>query len=416
MGNRTRLGSLRTAHTVTAIHPSFAGVFNCTNAQAIRKYSTFSSNGTSNPGSNLYTYVNYRNVTYSGTTYDVALNWGISVAVNDTVYFNWRENGIQVSKANVDATAGDTRKLLLDSRIRRRGQIYAMGSGINNNNAINFKGSKSELGYIPLVVTGETNSGEATYSTGGNDEDYTTEASQFIFTKTTLTPAEAAAEAEEYGGTDKAIVAGRSQAPNVANLNFKVLRIPCAYGYMTSANFDNPTTTSANGMGTNTSPAVYKQLGKKRVLSGKLSNSTAGYSNIRGLYVSREGTDIESCNKDDFLFASDTGVINDEIRGEAQNLAVNYSTVVSSSAVPSPVAITNINSSSSGSISVFNPYSLAPAVSTSYSNAASNQNSSVSLSSSVSNGLYSFTFSTTSSSTLSLTSGFNIQLSSLALL
>ena len=100
MGNRTRLGSLRTAHTVTAIHPSFAGVFNCTNAQAIRKYSTFSSNGTSNPGSNLYTYVNFRNVTYSGTTYDVALNWGITVAVNDTVYFNWRENGIQVSKAN----------------------------------------------------------------------------------------------------------------------------------------------------------------------------------------------------------------------------------------------------------------------------------------------------------------------------
>ena len=31
-------------------------------------------------------------------------------------------------------------------------------------------------------------------------------------------------------------------------------------------NFDNPTTTSANGMGTNTSPAVYKQLGKKVLL------------------------------------------------------------------------------------------------------------------------------------------------------
>lgn len=421
MGNRTRFGKLVTAHTVGSVHPSYAGVFNVSNAAAINKYDTFSNSATSNPGSNLYTYVTARNINYSDGygTFDVALNWGISVSTGDTVYFSFHERGVQVSKKNVDVTTGNTRNLLLDSRIRRRGNIYSSGNFSSLSTTQAFNANKTDLTYIPLVITSEDKVGnDHSYSNNSNnDEDYTEKVDQYIFTKTTITPSEYYFEADNYDNRsttsvagDTAMISGRTKSgASCTNLTFKVLRIPCAYGYMTDANFETSlgTGSNTNGYGTNTSNGKYKLFGKKRVVAGKLTNSTAGLSNARGLFASREGTDITTCGQDDFVFASDTGVVSQGYRGEVQNLATNYSSVTSSSTVvPSTASTVNISSSSAATISVFNPYTLSPTTSSTFQNTSGS--SSLSTSVSGTNTL-TYTFSTTSTSTISLRTAFFVE-------
>lgn len=421
MGNRTRFGKLVTAHTVGSVHPSYAGVFNVSNAAAINKYDTFSNSATSNPGNNLYTYVTARNINYNdgNGTFDVALNWGISVSTGDTVYFSFHERGVQVSKVNVDVTTGNTRKLLLDSRIRRRGIIYATGNFSSLSTTASFNGNKTDLAYIPLVITREDKVGnDHSYSNNStNDEDYTEKVDQYIFTKTSVTPSEYYFDADNYDtrsttsvAGDTAMISGRTKSgASCTNFNFKVLRIPCAYGYMTSANFDTPLGTGSNtsGYGTNTSSGKYKLFGKKRVVAGKLTNSNAGLSNNRGMFVSREGTDVTTCGKDDFVFASDTGIVATEQRGEVQNLATNYSSVTGSTTVePTTTSTTNISSSSTGTISVYNPYTLSPTTSSTFENTSGS--SSLTTSVSGTNTL-TYTFSTTSTSTISLQTAFYVE-------
>ena len=534
MGNMVRKGKLITSHTVTAVHPSLAGVFNVSDAEGIHEGATFSLNGTSNPGSNLYVYVKKKRATHGGTIYDIGLNWGISVSVNDTVYFSWREHGIQVAKKNVDVTKGLTRNLLFDSRVRRRGVIYATGTGINSHNPTNYKGTKETLSYVPLVLTAEDKGGAAyNYAINVNDADAVNEVSQFQTTTTNIIPSDFFALGAFYSGsgaTSRAHIAGRAKSgASCTNFSFKTLRIPCGYGHMTAANFDNPTTSNTTGghvtidnigLVDHSNPvSSYKHLGNKRVImgltsggtttikvtvvnsggnkyaingvvtgalnltegttyrfdqsdssnsnhpfrfgtsvnsnnyttgvtyngnpgnagsytqivvaanaptlyyycayhSGMGSTSTSNISTVpakRGLYASREGTDITTCNNDDYIFGTDSGVITESFRGDVQNLAVNYGSVVNSSAVPITRAVTNISSSSNVTLSVFNPYSLASTASLTYGTTGATA-SSIGISSSVSAGVYTYTFSTSSSSTLTFTPNFTVLGNSISIL
>ncbi len=363
MANNVALGKLRTTHTVTAAS-SIAGVFSVSNSEAIVVGSSFSKNGTGNV-SGLYARVQSKNYTTGGVTYDIALNWGITVSVGDTVYFDYDTYGLKIAKKNANVDSVGPKDLIFDSRLRRRGTIYASGFQSTMSSAgINFKGSKQQLAYIPLVITNEDRKGSIETESGGfgyNEEyTYTFNAYRSLFqtTKTTLKPIQALSWA--YDSITPTF--GRSSSPNnsVLNLSFKALRIPCAYGFMTDTYFKNAQTTDQTSGTTPGSGTGTKDLkGKKRVFAGKLTNSNLGYSNLRGIFVSRTGTDIDTCNEDDILMTVDDGKASSGFRGEEQLVATNYSTAVSNTAViPTATISTTVNTAVSNtfSVSVFNPY------------------------------------------------------------
>lgn len=209
----------------------------------------------------------------------------------------------KVSKEGVDVNASGVKgsDLLFDASIKRCGVIYAGGSvSSNSGTAINFKSNKTELSYIPLVTYNEDKTGEIyspSTSSSANDYDYMSRRNFHKFTKTTITPSQMYFEADAtYGSSSKAAIAGRDKyGSNAActNLSYRVLRIPCAYGYMTAANF-LPTFPQATN----------------RVLIGKNTNSNLGYSSSSpgyGIYVSKAGSNVLTCGKDDLLFSTDSG-------------------------------------------------------------------------------------------------------------
>jgi len=364
MADNVALGKLRTTHTVTAIS-SIAGVFSVTNPQAVVIGSSFSKNGTGNV-SGLYARVQSKHYTTGGVTYNIALNWGITVAVGDTVYFDYDTYGLKVAKKNANVNTAGPKDLTFDSRLRRRGTIYASGfQSTLGSSGLNFKGNKQELAYIPLIITNEDRKGSIDDSSGNFYSEFNYEfndyRSNFQATKTTLKPIKALG----WDALDVTSYAfGRGTNPNnaVANLSFKVLRMPCAYGYMTDAYFKNAQTTDQTSGSTPGSGSGTKDLkGKKRVFAGKLTNSNLGYSNLRGMFISRTGTDIDTCTEDDILMTVDDGKANTGFRGEEQPAAVNYSTAVSNtSVIPTATISTTINAQQSNtfSISIFNPYTI----------------------------------------------------------
>ena len=201
------------------------------------------------------------------------------------------EYGLQVSKIEADVTAGlGTADLLFDSRRHRVGIMYGGGNVSSASSAINFKGSKAELAYIPLIQYQENAVGEGEYdNVGGNEEEYFYQSREnfHIFTKTTITPA--ILSKPSSGGS--MLQTGRSSFSACTNLNYRVLRIPCAYGYMTAANFSDVTTSST-----------------KRVIIGKNTNSNHGFSNGSpgyGVFVSRPGKDVTTCSADELILNTD---------------------------------------------------------------------------------------------------------------
>ena len=209
--------------------------------------------------------------------------------------------GLQVSKENVSATGGaNTDQLLFDSRRSRVGIVYAGGFQSSLSSALNFRGTKTALSYIPLVTVTETAVGEDEGVNTGNDFDWMDNISFFQFKKEELTPFQMYRRVSaSYGTSNFSAVGGlgftnRNQYGSsgaCTNLSFRVLRIPCAYGYMTDANF--------TGSGS-----------KKRVLIGKNTNTNHGFSNASpgfGVYVSRPGKDVTTCSADDLIFHTDKG-------------------------------------------------------------------------------------------------------------
>lgn len=362
MGNRVRIGNLRTAHTVTAVS-SINGVFSVSNPERILKGSTYTTNSDNSNISNLYAQVTSKSYTTGGTTYNISLNWGISnPSVNSTVYFDQKAFGVQVSKKNTDVNTVGTRNMLFDSRIRRRGVLYGGGFQSSLSSALNFTTGKAALGYIPLILTSEDKQGEVgdfqggSYSTEGH---YMDNRSFFEFTATTIQPKSMIdGLSGSVPGPGDVISSRTSYTGNACtNLDFKVLRIPCAYGYMTSAYFAHPETTDTSE---GSLPGTSTRLpnGNKRAIIGKLTNSNLSSGTLRGMSVSRPGKDITTCDKDDIILGTDTGVIADSYRGDRQALATNYSAVVSSSAIPVATAVATVNAavSQTASFSIFNPY------------------------------------------------------------
>ena len=405
MGNNTILGKLRTTHTVTArASTSATSLYNVSNSEAILVGSSISVNGTSNIAG-VYLVVREKNYTDgNGNTWDILVNTNIStqyLPVNGTFYADWDTYGLKIAKKNADVTTVGPKDTIFDSRIRRRGVVYSTGFQSSlSSSGVNFKGSKDTLGYIPLVVSSEANEGDFEYDGGSGGEEasfYTSLRNSLEFTETNIYPAEEGAS--DYNGDIHPTFRSRNSGNPVTDLSFKVLRIPCAYGYMTDTYFKNPQTTSQThnpGSGGNRDVK-----GKKRVIQGKLTNSTAGYSSKGGLFVSRPGTDIETCGLDDFLLTVDDGKGDTGYRGEEQKFALNYDAVIAGTALPSASISTSVNTSTTQSftISVFNPYTFSPVAFTGITTSAS---SSSGVTTSVTN-LAGFTSNVTY--TLSATSG-----------
>ena len=362
MADSTALGKLRTTHTVTAI-ASISGVFSVTNSEAIRIGSSFSTAGDGSENS-LYVVVGLKNYTWQGVMYDISLNWGITVAVGDTVYFDFDTYGLKVAKKNANVNTVGPKDLIFDSRLRRRGTLYSQGfASTMGTSGIDFKGNKTELAYVPLVLINEDRKGSIDKESGGFGDgdtytyDYSGYRSNFQVTKSTIKPINAFSWMyDDFAG----YTFGRGSSPNnsVANCSFKVLRIPCAYGYMTDAYFKNPHTTNTS-RGTMPGSGTREVKDKKRLLAGKLTNSNLGYTNLRGMFISRAGTDIDTCSPDDVLMTVDDGKANTAFRGEEQASAINYSTAVANTQVVPTASISqSINTALANtfSISVFNPY------------------------------------------------------------
>lgn len=161
--------------------------------------------------------------------------------------------GLYVSKAASNVLTCDDKDLLFSTKDKASGtaQVYAGGTISSLSSAQNFltTGSKDNLGYIPLVITNEDYNAVWNWgakSTGNNTIRLVqSNVSMFAYTSSTLTPCQVdtfpannpagvtesrRTTVSEYGGGT-----GGSQA--CVNLNFIVLKVPCAYGYMTSTYF-----------------------------------------------------------------------------------------------------------------------------------------------------------------------------------
>ena len=413
MADNVALGKLRTTHTVTGRASSSAtAYFNVSNSEAIVVGSTISVNGTSNIAG-LYVVVRQKNYTDgNGNTWDIVLNWTISTSylpVNGTFYADWDTYGLKIAKKNANVNTVGPKDLLFDSRLRRRGTIYASGfQSTMGSSGIDFKGNKQELGYVPLVITNEDRKGSIDdEESAGTEYDYEFNdyRSNFQATKTTLKPIKALGW-DAFDVTSYTLGRGTNPNNSVANLSFKVLRIPCAYGYMTDTYFKNPQTTSQTHNSGSGGDRDVK--GKKRVFAGKLTNSNLGYSNLRGMFVSRIGTDIDTCTEDDILMTVDDGKANTGFRGEEQPAAVNYTTAVSNTAViPTATISTTINAQQSNtfSISVFNPYTINTAPTATKETTAAGTSGSGAGGTSISTGISTSGFTDTITYTFSATTG-----------
>tara|TARA_B100001778_G_C18558923_1_gene616802 strand:- start:877 stop:1383 length:507 start_codon:yes stop_codon:yes gene_type:complete len=152
--------------------------------------------------------------------------------------------GLYVSKEGQNVLTCADKELIFDSRANRTGLVYAGATGLNlGDSADNFltTGSKASLGYPPLVVVSEKNTGER-YSS--SIDQYTDQISLWKTTTSTITPATGQTATNNSGvlsgsaPSDGRAISGVSTAQEDAfNVSYFVLRIPCAYGYMTSTYF-----------------------------------------------------------------------------------------------------------------------------------------------------------------------------------
>jgi hypothetical protein len=156
-------------------------------------------------------------------------------------------HGVRISKPGINALTGAAKDMLFDSTSVRTGMVYAGGQDLTlNDSADNYltTGSKASLGYIPLVIFSEKNNGEIEF----DDLDvslYCSEISSWKTTTSTVTPVTC-----QVGGVGAGnqLVGGlpangrgydgiSSANENAINVNYFVLRIPCAFGYMNNTYF-----------------------------------------------------------------------------------------------------------------------------------------------------------------------------------
>ena len=158
--------------------------------------------------------------------------------------------GLYVSKANSNVLTCDKKDLLFDSTQKTggTGQVYAGGFKSSLSSAHNFVtatgNTKPSLGYIPLVVHSEDYSGSwngflAAFTSV--DDEFQSRVDLLGTTLTTIEPHQMASGNNPTTGRRTAgeanSLGGSGGAHACTNINFVVLKIPCAYGYMTSTYF-----------------------------------------------------------------------------------------------------------------------------------------------------------------------------------
>ena len=163
--------------------------------------------------------------------------------------------GLYVSKANSNVLTCDDKDLLFTSNGKATlgHLVYAGGSQSSLSSSLNFltTGNKDNLGYIPLVITSEDENRVWNFGTKVGGPSISIQLNQnnvsmFTYTTSTLTraridpfPANNIAGVVESRRTASADTGGSATGGTQActNLEFVVLKIPCAYGYMTSTHF-----------------------------------------------------------------------------------------------------------------------------------------------------------------------------------
>ena len=150
-------------------------------------------------------------------------------------------HGLYVSKANSNVLTCDRKELLFDSSQKRAGEVYAGGSqsSIAGSGSQSYlsTGSKSNLGYIPLVIWTEDKRGERVDAQDEDNEMWRLRQDMIETTSSTIAPKSLGQGIDSETSMTSGIFNRESQ-DSCTNIKFMVLKIPCAYGYMTSANFD----------------------------------------------------------------------------------------------------------------------------------------------------------------------------------
>jgi len=341
----------------------------------------------------------------------LAQSAGLPYITSDVQGSSGTHHGLRISKVNVDVENAKPNQVLFDSRFNRQGVIYGGGFqssvALNNTTGIDFKGSKTQLAYTPLIWATEDKTGSievaepfinAYSGTDNNGGDYAERMNMFITSKTHIIPCEMYHDQSSYSGTDSAVVAGRDNTKaQCTNLNFRVLKIPLGYGYMNSTYYGDGTSSSTN-----------------RVVVGKYTNSNAGYSSAaRGIFVSKNGKNVLTCTDDELIFNTDQGGSTSLSRGHYQTMTVNLTAVQNNAAEPTSVAVvTGITTTNSPTISYSIPYTFTaptgltnvlPTLSTNRQSSTGNgstSSSALTFSESISSGVSTITLSTSSTGSL----------------
>lgn len=173
--------------------------------------------------------------------------------------------GLKVSKPGENVLTTTDKNLIFDSRKNRNGQVVGGGVDINFDNGtasnsasetqgLNYLSAtgirKAQLGFIPLVLHVEKNIGEFEDFAVGDRDIYVSDIAMMESTATLICPVtyEPANDTNDETPHTTAISAatptrGRnydgltSAKEDCLNCSYYVLRIPCAYGYMTSTYF-----------------------------------------------------------------------------------------------------------------------------------------------------------------------------------
>ena len=158
--------------------------------------------------------------------------------------------GLYVSKANSNVLTCDKKDLLFDSTQKTggTGQVYAGGFKSSLSSAHNFVtatgSTKPSLGYIPLVIHSENFSGSWNgFQASGTsvDDEFQSRVDLLGTTLTTIEPYKMTDGGNPTTGrrdaSDANTLGGSGGTQACTNINFVVLKIPCAYGYMTSTYF-----------------------------------------------------------------------------------------------------------------------------------------------------------------------------------
>ncbi len=152
--------------------------------------------------------------------------------------------GLYVSKSGSNVLNCARKDLLFDASQSRAGEVYAGGSLSSlGNTTQNFlsTGSKSNLGYIPLVVSTEDRRGEYDEffaDQSGVEQLYSSRIDFLEFTSSTIEPKSLGFFAgQNFDFSDDQIIETRLSGQSCTNLKFMVLKIPLAYGYMTNTYF-----------------------------------------------------------------------------------------------------------------------------------------------------------------------------------